>query len=166
MLELPPVTSAEKHLQSRAVVCDAHFPPSGTVDSRSAECRPSAHTIFLPPPIQSWAQTFARAGAQGCGGGGTQAGASSLPPAVDRAWEKIGGGPADLTFPDAFIGAWVVNSKLVKVDLPMGMDVLPSALVSRLSLLFEHLLIMHAYVPFQYCCPGCIASREGERGFS
>lgn len=58
-----------------------------------------------------------------------QAQGSLLPPAVDRAWEAIGGGPADLTFPDAFVGRWVVNSKLVKVDVPMGMDVLPSALV-------------------------------------
>lgn len=59
-----------------------------------------------------------------------QAEASLLPPSVDRAWEAIGGGPADLTFPEAFIGRWVVNSKLVKVDLPMGMDVLPRALAA------------------------------------
>ena len=58
-----------------------------------------------------------------------QSGASVLPPSVDRAWEAIGGGPADLTFPEAFMGRWIVNSKLVRVDLPMGMETLPAALV-------------------------------------
>lgn len=115
--------------------------PIQSISRRGPEIRGTQATRshqMLPPPLSKpcTRQGPARAGGQGCGCSDVQARASSLPPAVDRAWEKIGGGPADLTFPDAFIGAWVVNSKLFKVDLPMGMDVLPSALVSRLPPVF------------------------------
>jgi hypothetical protein len=34
---------------------------------------------------------------------------------ADRAWEAMGGGPSDLTFPDSFVGTWDVRSTLVKV---------------------------------------------------
>ena len=34
--------------------------------------------------------------------------ASKLGPVGDRVWEAMGGGPADLVFPDAFVGAWEV----------------------------------------------------------
>jgi hypothetical protein len=48
------------------------------------------------------------------------ASASKLPEAADRAWESVGGGPADLTYPPAFLGVWDVASVLVSVDLPLG----------------------------------------------
>ncbi|KAK9840049.1 hypothetical protein WJX74_002564 [Apatococcus lobatus] len=40
--------------------------------------------------------------------------ASKLPPVFDRAWESIGGGPADLFFPEDFMGMWEVSSTLTK----------------------------------------------------
>ena len=46
--------------------------------------------------------------------------ASSLPFAADNAWEAIGGGPADLVFPDEFIGVWQVRqrcSALQQIDI-------------------------------------------------
>lgn len=51
--------------------------------------------------------------------------ASKLPPAVDRAWEKIGGGPADLYFPEEFLGVWNVESTLTSIKLPLGPDYVP-----------------------------------------
>ncbi len=51
--------------------------------------------------------------------------ASKLPPAVDRAWEKIGGGPADLYFPEEFLGVWNVESTLTSIKLPLGTDYVP-----------------------------------------
>ena len=51
--------------------------------------------------------------------------ASKLPPAFDRAWEKIGGGPADLYFPDEFLGVWSVESTLTSIKLPLGPDFVP-----------------------------------------
>ena len=51
--------------------------------------------------------------------------ASKLPPAVDRAWEKIGGGPADLYFPEEFLGVWNVESTLTSIKLPLGPDFVP-----------------------------------------
>ena len=51
--------------------------------------------------------------------------ASKLPPAFDRAWEKIGGGPADLYFPDEFLGIWSVESTLTSIKLPLGPDFVP-----------------------------------------
>lgn len=60
--------------------------------------------------------------------------ASKLPPAFDRAWEKIGGGPADLYFPEEFLGVWNVESTLTSVKLPLGPDFVPDPKVN-LSLL-------------------------------
>jgi len=51
--------------------------------------------------------------------------ASKLGPVGDRVWEAMGGGPADLVFPDAFVGAWEVVSTLVKVDTPQGEAMVP-----------------------------------------
>lgn len=42
------------------------------------------------------------------------AAASKLGPAADSAWEAMGGGPADLTFPDSWLGVWDVTSTLVR----------------------------------------------------
>jgi len=50
---------------------------------------------------------------------------------VDRAWEAIGGGPADLVFPQLFLGRWTAISMLVKLDTPLGVDQLPPALVRQ-----------------------------------
>ncbi|KAJ9513817.1 hypothetical protein QJQ45_020893 [Haematococcus lacustris] len=58
--------------------------------------------------------------------------ASMLPAPADRAWEALGGGPADLTFPASFLGQWEVTSVLVKVDTPLGPDMVPDqAVVER-----------------------------------
>ncbi|KAI7839807.1 hypothetical protein COHA_006605 [Chlorella ohadii] len=53
------------------------------------------------------------------------ASASKLPAAVDRAWEGLGGGPADLVFPDQFLGVWDVESVLRQVELPLGPELVP-----------------------------------------
>lgn len=59
--------------------------------------------------------------------------ASKLPPAFDRAWEKIGGGPADLYFPEEFLGIWNVESTLTSIKLPLGPDYVPDPKVSCYS---------------------------------
>ncbi|CAK0786139.1 hypothetical protein CVIRNUC_009352 [Coccomyxa viridis] len=61
----------------------------------------------------------------------TPAKASKLPPAFDRAWEKIGGGPADLYFPDEFLGIWSVESTLTSIKLPLGPDFVPDPKVVK-----------------------------------
>ena len=55
--------------------------------------------------------------------------ASKLPPALDRAWEAVGGGPSDLYFPDEFLGVWSVESTLASVQLPLGPDFVPDTKV-------------------------------------
>lgn len=52
--------------------------------------------------------------------------ASKLPEFADRAWEAMGGGPADLYFPELFLGTWQVTSTLIKVELPMGPEFVPN----------------------------------------
>jgi len=43
---------------------------------------------------------------------------------ISSAWESFGGGgPSDLTFPETFIGEWVVNATLQSVQLPEGAEV-------------------------------------------
>lgn len=56
---------------------------------------------------------------------GDNAQASKLGPAVDGLWEGVGGGPADLFFPDAFEGTWDVTSSLVNVETPLGPEFVP-----------------------------------------
>jgi hypothetical protein len=51
--------------------------------------------------------------------------AAALPSVLDKAWVTMGGGPADLFFPDEFLGEWEVASTLVKVDLPCGPEFVP-----------------------------------------
>lgn len=46
--------------------------------------------------------------------------ASKLPEMADKAWEAIGGGPADLIYPESFLGVWNVESILERIDLPLG----------------------------------------------
>ena len=41
-----------------------------------------------------------------------------MPQAFDNAWSSIGGGPADLSFPDTFLGVWLTESTLTKVETP------------------------------------------------
>lgn len=55
--------------------------------------------------------------------------ASKLPPALDRAWEAVGGGPSDLYFPEEFLGIWSVESTLASVQLPLGPDFVPDTKV-------------------------------------
>lgn len=57
--------------------------------------------------------------------------ASKLPEAADRAWEAIGGGPADLIYPVSFLGAWDVESVLVSIDLPLGPEYVSDMAVVR-----------------------------------
>ena len=57
------------------------------------------------------------------------ASASRLPEAADRAWEAMGGGPADITYPESFLGTWDVESVLVSVDLPQGAEYVPDMTV-------------------------------------
>ena len=45
------------------------------------------------------------------------------------AWEAIGGGAADLVFPDHFLGHWDIQSVLVSVDLPQGAEFVPDMTV-------------------------------------
>lgn len=59
------------------------------------------------------------------------AAASKLPEAADRAWEALGGGPADLTYPESFLGTWRVESVLASVDLPGGTEFAPDQAVVR-----------------------------------
>ncbi len=56
--------------------------------------------------------------------------AVSMPQAFDSAWSAVGGGPADLTFPDNFLGHWVAESTLSKIETPMGLEFIPNPLVS------------------------------------
>jgi hypothetical protein len=58
---------------------------------------------------------------------------SVIGPAGDRVWEAFGGGPADLLFVDAFLGEWLVQSTLIKLETPLGEDMVPDMRV-RLSL--------------------------------
>ena len=37
-------------------------------------------------------------------------------------WEKMGGGQADIYYPDLFEGCWQVGSTLVSVDAPKGIE--------------------------------------------
>jgi len=57
--------------------------------------------------------------------------ASKLPAAFDRAWEQLGGGPADLVFPEPWLGVWQVRSTLTNVQLPLGADFVPDPRVRR-----------------------------------
>eukprot|EP01025_Chloroclados_australasicus_P020941 TRINITY_DN2201_c1_g1_i10.p1 TRINITY_DN2201_c1_g1~~TRINITY_DN2201_c1_g1_i10.p1 ORF type:complete len:350 (-),score=52.21 TRINITY_DN2201_c1_g1_i10:639-1688(-) len=54
-----------------------------------------------------------------------EAQASKLGATVDSAWEKVGGGPADLYFPSAFEGVWDVDSILVDTKTPLGEEYVP-----------------------------------------
>ncbi|WIA14970.1 hypothetical protein OEZ85_001679 [Tetradesmus obliquus] len=57
--------------------------------------------------------------------------ASKLGGLVDSTWEAIGGGPADLSFPDEWLGVWDVTSTLVSVELPEGEAVVPNIAAVR-----------------------------------
>lgn len=63
--------------------------------------------------------------------------ASKLPPALDRAWEAVGGGPSDLYFPEEFLGIWSVESTLASVQLPLGPDFVPDPKVTALAMLIN-----------------------------
>lgn len=56
--------------------------------------------------------------------------ASKLGPGVDRVWEGVGGGPADLFYPESFVGTWDVASNLINVELPLGPEFVPDMKVS------------------------------------
>ena len=49
-----------------------------------------------------------------------------MPQSMDNVWSAMGGGPADLTFPDAFLGHWLAESTLSNVETPLGLDYVPS----------------------------------------
>jgi hypothetical protein len=56
--------------------------------------------------------------------------ASKLPAFADSAWEAVGGGPPDLFFPEEFLGTWDVTSVLLKVETPLGEELVPNMEVS------------------------------------
>ncbi|EFJ51227.1 hypothetical protein VOLCADRAFT_103598 [Volvox carteri f. nagariensis] len=58
------------------------------------------------------------------------ASASKLP-FLDAGWEALGGGPADLVFPEEFLGAWEVTSVLTRVDTPLGEEAVPNLAAVR-----------------------------------
>ena len=60
----------------------------------------------------------------------SSADASKLPGFIDRAWEAVGGGPADLSFPTVFSGRWLVDAVLTKVEMPLGEKFIPDPAVS------------------------------------
>ena len=64
-----------------------------------------------------------------------------MPQALDNAWSAVGGGPADLSFPDTFLGVWLTESTLFKVETPLGLDYVPNIQVilldQGLSLMFS-----------------------------
>ena len=41
---------------------------------------------------------------------------------VSDVWEKLGGGQADVYYPDFFEGCWQVGSTLVAVETPKGIE--------------------------------------------
>jgi hypothetical protein len=48
--------------------------------------------------------------------------AIAAPELISNAWEKLGGGQADIYYPDVFEGCWQVGSTLVSVDAPKGIE--------------------------------------------
>ena len=56
-----------------------------------------------------------------------------MPQVMDQAWQAIGGGPADLFFPDDFLGRWYTESALVSVELPLGPEFVPNMQVRMLK---------------------------------
>ncbi|GLC41532.1 hypothetical protein PLESTB_001000800 [Pleodorina starrii] len=58
------------------------------------------------------------------------ASASKLP-FLDAGWEALGGGPADLVFPEEFLGVWDVTSVLSRVETPLGEDAVPNLAAVR-----------------------------------
>ena len=59
--------------------------------------------------------------------------ATQLQGLFDKAWQAVGGGPADLYFPDVFAGRWIVDAILTKVEMPLGAKFVPDVAV-RVSL--------------------------------
>lgn len=56
--------------------------------------------------------------------------AVTMPQAFDSAWSAVGGGPADLTFPSEFLGHWIAESTLSKIETPLGLEFVPNPVVS------------------------------------
>lgn len=48
----------------------------------------------------------------------------AIPEVADKVWTAMGGGQADLFYPDGFNGSWQVVSTLVNVEVPMGEEML------------------------------------------
>ena len=56
--------------------------------------------------------------------------AMNMPQAFDNAWSAIGGGPADLVYPEEFLGRWLTESTLTKVEMPLGPSFVPNLQVT------------------------------------
>lgn len=107
-------------------------PDSGALDS----CEPTTSQPFAPAITRRRAIAGLAAAAPLLGvafGAVTAlpAHASKLPPIADSAWEALGGGPADLYFPEAFLGEWLVTSVLVNLETPLGTEYVPNLQASR-----------------------------------
>lgn len=57
-----------------------------------------------------------------------------MPQAFDSAWSAVGGGPADLTFPTEFMGHWIAESTLTKIETPLGLEFVPNPMVRVLCM--------------------------------
>lgn len=104
-----------------------------TTTSRSTACH--AHPSINPsseqqPPI-SIQRRVALLASIAAAAVAPSAYASALGPGLDRAWEAMGGGPADLVFPERFAGIWDVESTLVSVETPLGLEFVPDSRVRR-----------------------------------
>lgn len=113
--------------------------PSSVVSNYGETTTTTSNSSNLPGPAQAGAGSttnrrdlllgpavLATAYAAAC----SPANASALPESVDNAWERVGGGPADLVFPDEFEGEWVVDSVLTNIELPLGPEFVPDMKVN------------------------------------
>ena len=127
----PPTSSQQDHPQQQqrqrqhAQAPHLHAqPPHPHAHLHAWPTRRAAHSHAQPPHLQAWPTRRAAllalsSGAVSCvylgGPGAERATASKLPAFADSAWEAMGGGPADLYFPEQFMGVWDVTSLLTQV---------------------------------------------------
>lgn len=110
-------------VKTRAGVTAPGSRPLVTVNSATSSASDLPHSLSR--------RDFVRAGGVGLGlalGGliaPPNAHAIELSEGQDAAWQTIGGGPADLTYPQSWLGEWDVISTLVSVETPLGADATP-----------------------------------------
>ncbi|PRW33134.1 hypothetical protein C2E21_7942 [Chlorella sorokiniana] len=100
-------------------------PPAACCPPQAADDAPCSSAQHQPASLPRRRLLVAAAATLSAAALPRSAAASKLPAAVDRAWEGLGGGPADLVFPAQFLGVWDVDSVLRRVDLPLGPELVP-----------------------------------------